>query len=106
MAYPSVTLIRRGLAFNPNDDALLRRVRDQLASQVGRASYVAAVLYGLRLAAAHLGIDAQEPVALPPVEPTPGLVVARLSGAEAMTPERQLAEPRVGGLSMVVESAK
>jgi hypothetical protein len=72
MAYPSVTLVRRGLAFNADDDALLRRVRDQLAAQVGRASYVAAVLYGLRLAAAHLGIDAEEPAALSPVRPRQG----------------------------------
>ena len=47
-------------------------MRARLAAQVGRASYVAAVLYGLRLAAAHLGIDAEEPVALSPVGPRQG----------------------------------
>ncbi len=70
MAYPSVTLIRRGVAFNADGDALLRRVRDQLAAQVGRASYAAAVLYGLRLAEAHLGGAAEPPVDLAPVRPT------------------------------------
>ena len=35
MAYPSVTLIRRGLAFNADDDALLRRVRDRLGRRGG-----------------------------------------------------------------------
>ena len=66
MAYPSVTLVRRGLAFNADDDALLRRVRDQLAAQVGRASYVAAVLYALRLAERHLTAGAEPPVPLTP----------------------------------------
>jgi hypothetical protein len=64
--HPSLTVVRRGLAFDADADALLRRVRDQLAAQAGRASYAAAVRYGLRLAAAHLGIDAEEPVALSP----------------------------------------
>ncbi len=67
MAYPSTTLVRRGIAFNADDDALLHRVRDQLAAQVGRASNVVAVLYGLRLAEAHLGGAAEPPVELAPV---------------------------------------
>ena len=65
-------LTRLALPIRDEDLALLRRVRARLAAQVGRASYVAAVLYGLRLAAAHLGIDAEEPVALSPVAPRQG----------------------------------
>lgn len=59
------------LPIRPDELALLRYVRDQLAQQVGRCSYVAAVLYGLRLAAAHLGADSAVPVPLTPVPPLP-----------------------------------
>jgi len=67
MAYPSSTLTRRGIAFKPEDDALLRHVRDRLSAEVGRASYAAAILYGLRLAAAHLDGAAGSPVPLAPL---------------------------------------
>ena len=70
MVYPSSTLTRRGIAFKPEDDALLRHVRDRLSVEVGRASYAAAILYGLRLAEAHLGGAAEPPVDLTPVRPT------------------------------------
>lgn len=69
MAYRSATLVRRGIAFNADDDALLRRVRDRLAARVGRASYAAAVLYGLRLAEAHLRGAAEPLVDLAPLAP-------------------------------------
>jgi hypothetical protein len=67
---PLPHITRRGLAFNADDDALLHRVRDQLAQQVGRASYAAAILYGLRLADAHLSAGANPPVPLAPTPPT------------------------------------
>ena len=66
MASPSVTLVRRGLAFNVDQDSLLRAVRDALSARIGVASYSAAVMYGLTLAAAHLGIEAPPPVPLAP----------------------------------------
>ena len=63
-------LTRLALPIRDEDLALLRHVRARLAAQVGRASYVAAVLYGLRLAEAHLGGAAEPPVDLAPVRPS------------------------------------
>ena len=57
-------ITRRGLALNAGEVELLRRVRDTLAVHIGRASYVTAILYGLRLAAMHLGIDPNVPLQL------------------------------------------
>jgi hypothetical protein len=51
-----ITHIRRNVSLGISDDLLWQRVRDELEQQMGRATYVAAMLYGLRLAAAHLGI--------------------------------------------------
>ncbi len=53
-------LTRLALPIRDEDLALLRHVRARLAAQIGRASYVATVLYGLRLAAVHLGVADDE----------------------------------------------
>lgn len=64
------TYPRLSLTFQASDIAKLRAVRDALAEIMGRASYVTAIAYGLTLAAAHLGIDAPDPLPpLPSVEP-------------------------------------
>ena len=55
-------ITRLGLALNAGEVELLRRVRDALAMHIGRTSYVTAILYGLRLAAMHLGIDPNLPL--------------------------------------------
>ena len=62
MATQKIT--RLGLALNAADVELLRRAQARLAAQVGRASYVATVLYGLRLVEAHLG-GADDEASLP-----------------------------------------
>ena len=83
MAYRSSTLTRRGIAFNPDDDALLRHVRERLSEQSGRASNAAAVLYGLRLAAAHLDGAVGSPVPLTPQQPAPGAAAGAPSDTAA-----------------------
>ena len=61
--------IQRGIYLLKEHDELLRRVRDELSARIGRAGYASAVVYGLTLAAAHLGIDAPPPIPLPPAPP-------------------------------------
>jgi hypothetical protein len=63
----------RNISFAQGHDDLLRRVRDALRARIGNAGYAAAVVYGLTLAAAHLGIDAPDPLPLPPRADTDGL---------------------------------
>lgn len=67
------TVINRCLPLTAECDAQLRAVRDALTQRTGRATYVSALLYGLQLAAAHLGIDAPDPLPLPPRADTDGL---------------------------------
>lgn len=74
MASTSLTPCRNVSLKNGADD-LLRRVRDALALRVGSASYSTALVYGLTLAAAHLGIDGPEPVPLPPDPRKPELAI-------------------------------
>ncbi len=83
MAYPSSTLTRRGIAFRPEDDALLRYVQERLSAQVGRASYAAAILYGLKLAAAHLDAGSDPPVSLHTTAESPAATAGALSDIAA-----------------------
>lgn len=55
--------------FSEDDMALLRAVQDALRPTMGDLSYAAVIRYGLRLAAAHLGIEVPSP--LPPTVPPP-----------------------------------
>ena len=54
-------------------DTMLRAVRAELERRTGRSTYVGAVVYGLTLAAAHLGIPAPDPLPLPPRPDTDAL---------------------------------
>lgn len=65
----STIVVNRCLSLTAENDALMRAIRDDLSRRTGRATYVSAVVYGLTLAAAHLGIEAPDPLPLPPVEP-------------------------------------
>lgn len=85
---PTRKTTRRCFALDADDMELLRRVRDRLSAEVGRCSYVAAVPYGLRLAAAHLDAKAGPPVALDPGAPS-----ADSAGARVARPPRVSALP-------------
>jgi hypothetical protein len=54
------------LLLSQEEMALLLAVQDALRPTFGDLSYAAVIRYGLRLAAAHLGIDGPEPIPLPP----------------------------------------
>jgi hypothetical protein len=57
------------LLLSQDEMALLLAVQDALRPTFGDLSYAAVIRYGLRLAAAHLGIEAPDPLPLPPVDP-------------------------------------
>jgi hypothetical protein len=57
------------LLLSQDEMALLLAVQDALRPTFGDLSYAAVIRYGLRLAAAHLGIEVPSPVPLPTIPP-------------------------------------